>query len=161
MRFAACVVLIFCMAFSGLFAAEKDDGLLAGHNVGAVVGYTMGFGPAYRYWPGAFGAQVSFSPIITNDVSIISVGAAGFYSLIETESVRYFLYSATSYYYYRNATSDEKEESYALGLGPGVEILLFKRRIALDFMFGYGGHYETDGYYQITFTGECGFFFRF
>lgn len=157
MKITLFVIIIFLLLTP---LAAQDGPEFSGKSVGAVGGYTMGFGPAYRYWPGTFGGQVSFSPIITNDLAIISLGTAGFMSLIDTEMVRYFLYTSTSYYY-ESEPDWGTRHIFALGIGPGVEILLFKRRIGLDVMFGYGGHYNTSGDFQISFTGEGGFFFRY
>lgn len=142
------------------------------HYIGAAAGFSTGYGLSYRYWPGDWGTQVVFTPIADDSGYSINLGTGLFKSLYNTKNTRLFLYLAGNgtYRSYMDEVyseddpdvviGEELEEGldWGIGIGPGLEIYIFKN-IVLDIMFGY--RYGQGDISGLGFTGEAALYYRF
>lgn len=144
------------------------------HEFGFHAGFTTGVGLSYRYWPGNLGVQFTALPIKSSDVTFISLGITGMYSIYNSRHTRFFLYLGNSYnvnnyieersYYDENTGTwqyDEnhkiKKDNYNIGFGPGFG---FGTRVRFNIMAGYG-FYDVFGEFNMLPTVEAGLYFRF
>jgi hypothetical protein len=180
MKKLSIVLILSCLGFSPFPEDEKQ----LSHYIGGAAGFSTGAGLSYRYWPGNWGTQVVFTPIWnpTGGTSFM-FGSGAFRTLHETQYTRLFLFIAGNGIYQRYVNreeydySAEPDENYnyprypspkitvsesiggAIGVGPGLEIYLFKN-IVLNIMFGfrYGFNSGIDG---VGFTAETALYYRF
>ncbi len=169
------LLLTFTFIFTAYLFSEtpkvEDENLP--HYIGAAAGFSTGYGLSYRYWPGDLGLQVVFTPIATSEDLMFNLGTAGFKTLHETKYTRLFLYLAANGTYangeetiwadeepYEEISSKRVDSfEFATGIGPGLEIYLFKN-IVIDLMFGFKfglGGYDSG----LGFSAEGGIYYRF
>lgn len=143
------------------------------HEFGFQAGFTTGVGLSYRYWPGKFGVQITALPVKSSDVTFVSLGLTGMYSIYNSRHTRFFLYLAnsyninkyveeTDYYNYNTGYYEYREEhvnnnAYNIGFGPGFG---FGTRVRFNIMAGYG-FYDVFGEFNMLPTVEAGLYFRF
>ena len=167
------IAILFLLSISGLFAETDTASENLSKYIGAGAGMTTGYGLSYRYWPKACGTQIVLTPIVSDDNITINIGTAALKALFNTKNTRLFLYLAGNgtYANYKEYTDSpiESEEapsenvsnfSWAIGVGPGIEIYLFKN-IAIDIMFGFGYGWGDSIINGLGFTAETALYYRF
>ena len=137
------ITLTLALAFSIVLTAQEATEEYVertNHYIGASGGTTTGAGLSYRYWPGAFGVQLTLLPIITERSVFISFGLTGLKRLKEYERTSLYLFLGNhllvspEYDYNYGQTS---KTTYNVGFGTGIEIIVLKH-ISIDLRFGYG-----------------------
>ncbi len=168
-----CFLTIFIL-ITTVTAFAQDDLVVEKTRVrksglGLHAGSTTGLGISYRYWPDAFGFQVTFLPMISSSNSYVSIGITGMYKVSEMQALDVFLYAGNHFiyrndnYYYDPAYYGDYDNSsswaWNFGLGAGLDIKLAKV-LRLSLMTGFG-NYDIFGDYTFTFAGEIGFYYMF
>lgn len=139
------------------------------HSVGLGAGFSSGYGFSYRYFPGRAGLQVNFAPYLSQNSSVVSVGALGLLSLERTRVSDFYMYFGGHLWSLDNSSRSHTMMFY--GMGPAIQINL-SDRLSWDIMVGYGGSQtitykiknpreEQRGYFRFGYTIETAFYFRF
>jgi len=133
--------------------------------MGIGLGFTTGYGLAYRYTVNKFGVQVNFAPYI-NDYgknASISVGLTLLNRIVEGNSSNLYLYFANDYLYRKRKNYNgyglnyDESEKWNTGIGLGFEFNT-KKRVVLNVM---GGYAQYNSFQMLFFTGELALFYRF
>jgi hypothetical protein len=115
------------------------------HSLGAIAGFTTGFGLSYRYTRQNFATQLAFCPMSNSSQSRNSVGLTFLFYLSKKEKANFFLYEANHLQvikdkYYSGPFGEPqtyKTTKFNCGLGFGIGFIIAKS-ISLDLMGGYG-----------------------
>ncbi len=161
--------MTFFILLSTVTAFAQDDLVVEKTKVrksglGLHAGSTTGLGISYRYWPDAFGFQLTILPIISSSHSWVSMGITGMYKVSEMQALDVFLYAGNHFLYRNDNYSDPYVEynsdwAWNFGLGAGLDIKMAKV-LRLSLMTGFG-NYDIFGDYTFTFAGEIGFYYMF
>ncbi|MDA3852223.1 MAG: hypothetical protein PF447_13285 [Spirochaetaceae bacterium] len=137
---------------------------IKGHNIGVMLGNSLGYGLTYRYWPDRLGVQLTFSPSIDYGNQGFIVGGSFFYTIQGGKITQLFFYTGGQYAfnYYQNDfwfydESTETNFDYSIGAGPGLEIRIINH-IAMDFLFGYS---YSPADMTVNFSFDTGIFYRY
>ena len=147
--------------------------------IGFAAGFVSGYGLSYRYWPKAFGVQLTAFPMISNKESYISVGLVGLYELDASSWYRFYMflggnmnfqnYEQTNYnnsydpfgvYLWEPTITKVKRTKYSGGFGPGIEFTP-GGRIGLNIMTGFQFMYVNANDWGTAPTIEAAVYFRF
>jgi len=178
------LLILLILSCHGFLSFAEDEKQLS-HYIGAAAGFSTGAGLSYRYWPGDWGTQAVFTPIWSpNGGTSFILGTGAFRTLHETQYTRLFLFIAGNGNYTKNVTTEyydysaKPDENYnypayptpkvtvsesiggAVGIGPGLEIYLFKN-ITLNIMFGFRYGFSSGTYDGLGFTAETALYYRF
>lgn len=170
-KIAVLLLLIISVVVSNAQNAEKIA--TKSHEFGFHAGFSTGVGLSYRYWPDKLGIQITALPIKSDDVTFVSVGVTGLYSIYHSQHVRFFMYLGGAYHvnhydeetayvdpysgYYRYEDVRVKKDQMNIGFGPGFG---FGNRVRFNLMAGYG-FYDITGKFNMLPTAEGGLYFRF
>lgn len=139
---------------------KNDKPLRFAHGMGFAAGYVSGYGLSYRYWPGDWGIQITLSPVISSQSSLVSAGVNILKTMYEGRFTRLYLYGGVSAFYTRSDYLNDL--SIHAGIGNGVEITLFNN-IGINIQGGarYFINQNAGSYYGVNLSAEGGVFYRF
>jgi hypothetical protein len=148
-------LFVFTSMIFSLSAQEKNSDFETKKNeFGAHAGFTTGLGLSYRHWFSNEGIQLTFLPVIADDLTFISGGLSFLHSFKESKYFRFYGYLGNHVIYNTNATY---ETQYNIGIGPGFS---FGKTVRFNLMVGYG-FYDVFNRLNMLPTGEMGLSFCF
>ena len=121
---------------------------------GIHAGFSTGLGLSYRHWFDNNGVQLTFLPVLADDLTFISGGLTLMHSFKESKYFRFYGYFGNHFIYNTDA---ENEQQYNLGIGPGFS---FGTTVRFNLMVGYG-LYDVFNRLNMLPTGEIGLYFCF
>ncbi|MBN2669348.1 MAG: hypothetical protein JXR60_08970 [Bacteroidales bacterium] len=142
------------------------------HAIGADLGFTIGYGLAYRATFNNFSTQLSFTPYSNDSHTRVSAGLSFYYTLKKHKVAEFFLYQGTHYIYDKNEVWDcivmendncventytRVDNSVNIGAGLGIKLNFFEV-MSFSLMGGYAGY---DNFSSIGFTGEAVLLYHF
>lgn len=165
------LTLISALAFGQELTEEtfENSNKELKHSVGGTAGAANGFGLTYRYWPGDFGVQATFGPVVEEDRTWISSGVTFLYSIARTKHVELFVYQGNHFLFEeddynrydpwtgQSYSGLEIERTFNTGVGLGVEFI-FLERINFALMAGYTA---IDSFEELRITIGAGLYYNF
>jgi len=162
-------LLLFYTCLSSYAQQEKiKNPELSHHYLGGMAGFSTGYGPTYRFWPGKFGGQITFTPVSSPIHLQLSIGLTMLYRLKSYNHINLFLYQGNHLYYnawvweiwHRKLDVNYAEGRQFHGIGGGLEWVISKR-LSFNLMAGYSlSKYIDDNEWLLNLTGETGIFIR-
>jgi hypothetical protein len=143
--------ILFILIFYMPLKAQEPDAKNYKNYFGFSAGYTTGLGLTYAYWPGKFGAQISFLPISTDNLDLISVAITPFYTLSKSKFIKSYLFMGN------HLVTNKTDTEYNIGFGPGIEL---GTRVVYTLRGGIGLFDVTDTFSMLP-TIEMGLYFKF
>jgi hypothetical protein len=152
------IILLLAFYFLPLttFSQKEEEPKPNKNEFGFHIGATTGIGLSYRRWISKTGIQLTFVPVITDDVEFISTGLTFMRSFKNGKYVRFFGYLG-NHLIYNTDFIDDEDLHYNIGIGPGFE---FGTVVRFNLMVGYGFYNVTNNLNAFP-CGEIGLYYCF
>jgi len=119
------------------------------HSIGLQAGYSSAYGLSYKMDYNNWGLMTVFSPRITNNSSLYSIGLTGLRTINKEDKASMFLYLGEHIFY--NSYSLDLDLNYISAFGYGMKIN-FSPKVYLNLQFGLAVNfykYKYTDYYNI------------
>lgn len=141
-----------------LLPAQEASPTSFPHSFGLAGGMVTGNGLSYRYWPQAWGFQVSAFPLLQPDYGLLSLGITALIDIADFPGSRFFGYfGGNGSYVYGSWLQDNA--TVALGGGLGFEFHLAEH-IGFDLQGGLVGSIGTVSRPTLSPSIEGGIYYR-
>ncbi|MGD2035611.1 MAG: hypothetical protein PVF73_11175 [Bacteroidales bacterium] len=149
------IILLAICFLPSMVSGQEDDKESTKNEFGFHVGASTGIGLSYRRWISNQGIQLTFVPVMTDEIDFISGGLTLMHSFRNKRYFRFFGYLGNHIIY--NTEFTDEYLHYNIGLGPGFE---FGTVLRFNLMVGYGFYNVTNDINMFP-CGEIGLYYNF